>query len=114
MTGLERDCKYPKIFFAILLIDEKNSVVNSHFFSGDRFFLSYYYDKNLQMDSVCAILNGYEGYFDGHTTNMILRARKKGIFYQCFYYKNEGNRNIVILKDIECDIQIEDFVELPL
>lgn len=111
---MERDCRYPKVFLATLWIDEKNSGVKHHIFPGERIALSYYFDDNLQMESIHAVLNGYEGYFDGHTTNKILKARKKGIIYQCFYYKYDGKENIVIIKDVDSDLQIDDFVELPL
>lgn len=110
---MERECKYPKVFLAVLWINEKNSGRKFHMRPGERMDLSFYFDKDLQIESVRIILKGYEGYFDGHTTSTILNARKKGIIYQCFYYKkNEDNRYVVILKDSESDIQITDFVAL--
>lgn len=110
---LEQDCKYPKIFLSILWINEKSGRKEIHMYPGEKIQLCYYFDKNLQMESVRVNANGYEGYFDGHTTNAILRARKRGIFYQCFYYKkDEDNKNVVIFKDMESDLQINDFVEL--
>ncbi|NLZ81775.1 MAG: hypothetical protein GX913_08280 [Clostridiales bacterium] len=110
---MERDCKYPKMFLCILWINEKSGKGEIHLYPGEIISLSYYFDKQLQMKSVRAISKGYEGYFDGHTTSTLLKARKKGILYQCFYYKkNEDNRNVVIIIDLESDIQISDFVEL--
>lgn len=110
---MEQDCKYPKVFLSILWINKKSARGRFHINPGERIHLSFGFDKKYQMESVCAILRGYEGYFDGHTSSAILKARKKGIVYQCFYYKkNEDNRHVVILKDPESDIQITDFVEL--
>lgn len=109
---MERECKYPVVFLSILWIDDKNS--KTKYSPGEIIALSSYFDESLQLESIRAVLHGYEGYFDGHTSNTILKARKKGIYYQCFYYKREEGQNVVILRDMGSDIQIDDFVELPL